>query len=51
MWIFGLMSQYPINNFPNLDDLHGPSDSEENNNKKINFGEKIKNMWVISTSF
>lgn len=39
MWIFGLMSQYPINNFPNPDDLHGPCDSEENNNKKkINFG-------------
>lgn len=35
------MSQYPINNFPNPDDLHGPCDSEENknnNNKKINFG-------------
>lgn len=43
MWIFGLMSQYPINNFPNLDDLHGPSDSEENNNKKkLTLGRKSR---------
>lgn len=47
------MSQYPINNFPNPDDLHGPCDSEENNNnnKKLTLVEKIKNMRVISTSF